>query len=41
MTIPAFPTIAAALTLPGPAGALEVAVDPSETEVAVQPVVWP
>ena len=34
----AFPTAAAALTLPGPAGALEVAVDPPETEVAGQPV---
>lgn len=39
MTIPAFPTAAAALTLPGPAGALEVAVDPPETEVAGLPVV--
>ena len=39
MTTPAFPTTAAALTLPGPAGALEVAVDPPETEVAGQPVV--
>ena len=39
MTVPAFPTAAAALTLPGPAGALEVAVDPPEVEVAGQPVV--
>ncbi len=39
MTAPAFPTAAATLTLPGPAGALEVAVDPPETEVAGQPVV--
>lgn len=39
MTAPAFPTAAAALTLPGPAGTLEVAVDPPETEVAGQPVV--
>ncbi len=39
MTMPAFPTDAAALTLPGPAGTLEVAVDPPETEVAGQPVV--
>ena len=38
MTVTAFPTIAAALTLPGPAGTLEVAVDPPETEVAGQPV---
>ena len=37
--MPAFPTIAAALTLPGPAGALEVAVDPPEAEVAGLPVV--
>lgn len=35
---PTFPTDAAALTLPGPAGALEVAVDPPDTEVAGQPV---
>ncbi len=35
---PAFPTDAAALTLPGPAGGLEVAIDPPETEVAGQPV---
>lgn len=35
---PVFPTDAAALTLPGPAGTLEVAVDPPETEVAGQPV---
>ncbi len=39
MTAPAFPTTAAALTLPGPTGTLEVAVDPPETEVAGQPVV--
>lgn len=39
MTVPAFPTAAATLTLPGPAGALEVAVDPPELEVAGQPVV--
>ncbi len=38
MTAPAFPSITAALTLPGPAGALEVAVDSPETEVAGQPV---
>ncbi len=38
MIIPAFPSAAAALTLPGPAGALEVAVDPPEAEVAGQPV---
>jgi alpha/beta superfamily hydrolase len=38
---PAFPTTAAALTLTGPAGALEVAVDlpEAEAEVAGQPVV--
>lgn len=35
---PVFPTDAAALTLPGPAGTLEVAVDPPETEVTGQPV---
>lgn len=39
MTVPVFPTAAAVLTLPGPAGALEVAVDPPEAEVAGQPVV--
>lgn len=38
MTAPAFPTISAAMTLSGPAGALEVAVDPPETEVGGQPV---
>ncbi len=39
MSSPAFPLIAAALTLPGPAGALEVAIDPPEADVAAQPVV--
>lgn len=39
MSSPAFPSTAAALTLPGPAGILEVAVDPPEAEVVAQPVV--
>lgn len=44
MSSPAFPTTSATLTLPGPAGALEVAVDlPDanlpESDVAAQPVV--
>lgn len=39
MSSPAFPTSAATLTLPGPVGTLEVAVDPPEAEVAAQPVI--
>jgi alpha/beta superfamily hydrolase len=39
MTLPTFPIAATTLTLPGPAGALEVAVDPPEAEVAARPVV--
>lgn len=38
MTSPAFPIASATLTLPGPAGALEVAVDPPETGVAPLPL---
>ena len=39
MTSPAFPDTATTLTLPGPAGGLEVAVDPPEADVPAQPVV--
>jgi alpha/beta superfamily hydrolase len=40
MSSPAFPSTTATLTLSGPAGALEVAVDPpSEADVAVRPVI--
>jgi uncharacterized protein len=39
MPSPAFPIVAAVLTLPGPAGALEVAVDPPEADVAARPVI--
>ena len=39
MPSPAFPAIAATLTLPGPAGALEVAVDLPEADVAAQAIV--
>lgn len=39
MTSSAFPAVATVLTLPGPAGALEVAVDPPEADVAAVPVV--
>ena len=39
MTLPAFPREAAALALPGPAGLLEVAVDPPEADVAPLPLV--
>jgi alpha/beta superfamily hydrolase len=39
MTAPAFPTESAALTLPGPAGALELAVDLPEAGVAPLPLV--
>jgi uncharacterized protein len=39
MSQPAFPTISTVLTLQGPAGALEVAVDPPDTEVVARPVV--
>lgn len=38
MSSPSFPTAAAALILAGPAGALEVAVDPPEADVIAQPV---
>ncbi|MDH5830792.1 CocE/NonD family hydrolase [Luteimonas sp. M1R5S18] len=37
--LPAFPTEAASLRLPGPAGALEVAVDPPDADVAPLPLV--
>ncbi len=39
MTGPAFPTESATLTLQGPAGALEVAVDPPEADVTALPLV--
>ena len=39
MSSHAFPTSAATLTLPGPAGALEVAVDPPGAEVVARPVI--
>lgn len=39
MTAPPFPDAATTLTVPGPAGALEVAVDPPDAEVAALPVV--
>jgi alpha/beta superfamily hydrolase len=39
MTTPAFPDVATALSLPGPAGLLEVAIDPPEAEVAPRPLV--
>jgi uncharacterized protein len=39
MSFPAFPSTTATLTLPGPAGMLEVAVDPPETDVAARPVI--
>jgi hypothetical protein len=39
MSTPAFPDTAATLSLPGPAGLLEVAVDPPEAEVAPRPLV--
>lgn len=39
MPFPAFPDIAAALTLQGPAGALEVAVDPPEADIPARPVI--
>ena len=39
MSQPAFPTTATVLTLQGPAGALEVAVDPPDAEVVARPVV--
>lgn len=38
-SLPAFPAEAAVLTLPGPAGALEVAVDPPEADAAPLPLV--
>lgn len=39
MTLPAFPAVATALTLPGPTGALELSVDLPDAEIAAQPVV--
>lgn len=39
MSSPAFPTTSATLTLPGPAGALEVAVDLPDGDAIAQPVV--
>lgn len=39
MSSPVFPVVATALTLPGPVGALEVAVDPPEAEVVARPVI--
>lgn len=39
MSVPAFPDVAATLRLPGPAGALEVAVDPPESDVVARPLV--
>lgn len=39
MTTPAFPDVATTLSLTGPAGLLEVAVDPPEAEVAPRPLV--
>jgi uncharacterized protein len=39
MPQPAFPTTAATLTLPGPAGALELAVDHPDDDTIAQPVV--
>ena len=39
MSNPAFPEESATLLLPGPAGALEVAVDPADPEATAQPVV--
>lgn len=39
MSSPVFPVVATALTLPGPAGALEVVFDPPEAEVAARPVI--
>jgi uncharacterized protein len=39
MSSPAFPSTSTTLTLSGPAGALEVAVDPPEADVAAQAVV--
>lgn len=39
MSIPDFPAVSGTLTLPGPAGALELAVDPPEAGVAPLPVV--
>ncbi|MFT3763820.1 MAG: dienelactone hydrolase family protein [Pseudoxanthomonas sp.] len=38
MTFPAFPATSATLLLPGPAGALETAIDPSEAGVAPLPL---
>ena len=39
MPQPSFPNAAALLTLPGPAGALEIAVDPPDAEAVAQPVI--
>lgn len=39
MSSPVFPSTTASLILPGPAGMLEVAVDPPEADVAARPVI--
>jgi uncharacterized protein len=39
MTVPAFPSAAATLTLPGPVGALELAIDLPDADVVAQPIV--
>ena len=39
MTTPAFPDVATAFSLPGPAGALEVAVEPPDAEAVPRPLV--
>lgn len=39
MDLPAFPAISTTLTLPGPAGGLEVAVDPPEADAPPRPLV--
>lgn len=39
MSVPAFPDVSATLRLPGPAGALEVAVDPPDPDVVARPLV--
>jgi uncharacterized protein len=39
MSVPAFPDASATLVLPGPAGALEVAVDPPDADAGARPLV--
>ena len=39
MDFPAFPATATTLTLPGPAGGLEVAIDPPEADATPRPLV--